>query len=201
MDIRDRFAAVQAHIARVLKGGKIIVVYHARVMRRFRQHLIPLLDISANDKPFVILVKPVKIVLHLLPARLYRKMGILFSCEKEDAPPVDPITLPIANFYVSVPQFRTYKDQTYAYITAYNGSKFSTHWKWDRTGSYEILTGITEFTTDQDTAVTQAYLVTNQEQRFNITLIAYSEVKLGIDSIITYESHPFTQEVVIKKKE
>ena len=128
---------------------------------------------------------------------------IISSCEKEKAPAEDPNTLPMANFFYQI-QYRTLDDATYAFVTATNNSSYSNRWQWKRPGSRPEISGEREFMTDKDTTVTQAYLATNQEQKFEITLIAYSDMPIGVnpDSTIiykTFESHPFVQEIKVKK--
>jgi hypothetical protein len=126
---------------------------------------------------------------------------MILSCEKEKAPTEDPNTLPMASFFYKI-QYGTYTDgNTYAYVTATNNSAYSNRWKWSRPGSAVTISGEATFMTNKDTAVTQVYAATNKEQRFKITLIAYSDVIVNPDSIKTFESHPFVQEVVVKKSE
>jgi hypothetical protein len=121
------------------------------------------------------------------------------SCEKEKAPEVDTNTLPSANFFCQI-QYKTHTDGiTYAFVTATNNSAYSNRWKWKRPGSRWEISGDTEFMTTKDTAVTQVYLATGEIQRFDITLIAYSDVVVNKDSTITFESHPFVQTVSVKK--
>jgi hypothetical protein len=69
-----------------------------------------------------------------------------------------------------------------------------------------IIRPITFETKKQDTIIKQFYLATTKEQRFKITLIAYSDMPIGLnpDSTViyrTFESHPFVQEFVVKKPE
>ena len=134
---------------------------------------------------------------------------VVSSCEKENAPAVDPNTLPSANFSYQV-QYKTLDDydaNTYAYVTATNNSAYSNRWKWHRPGSIEILDSkldtlirpVTFETKNGDSVITQVYLATNAEQIFKITLTAYSDVIVNKDSTITFVSRPFTQEVKVKK--
>jgi len=120
------------------------------------------------------------------------------SCKQEDAPEVDPLTLPSAQFFYEV-QYRTYTDgNTYAYVKATNNSANSNRWEWDRPKSRWEISGDTKFMTDRDTAVTQVYALASVEQKFTITLVAYSDVVVNPDSIITFTSHPYVQEVKVK---
>jgi len=131
------------------------------------------------------------------------------SCKEKNAPEADPNTLPMALFYIDDPVYRridSLDGNTYAFVTAHNNSAYSNRWQWSRPGIRTEFTGFgpVEFMTDKDDAVTQVYLATALEQRFYITLIAYSDVAIGMnpDSTImykTFESHPFTQEVRVKK--
>ena len=128
---------------------------------------------------------------------------IISSCEKEKAPEVDPNTLPMANFFCQI-QYRTHGDATYAFVTATNNSSYSNRWEWRRPGSRPEISGETVFITNKDTTVTQAYLATDQEQKFQITLTAYNDMPIGVnpDSTIIYkifESRPFLQEIKVKK--
>jgi hypothetical protein len=123
---------------------------------------------------------------------------IISSCEKEKAPEVDPNTLPMANFFYEIQYFTHTDANTYAKVTATNKSAFSNRWKWKRPDCNEIMSGEREFMTDKDSTVTQYYLSTNQEHKFTITLIAYSDVVVSVDSTITFESHPFVREITVK---
>ena len=131
---------------------------------------------------------------------------IISSCKGEEVPEVDPNTLPLANFFYEI-QYRTLDGNTHAFVTAHDKSAYSNRWQWNRPGSRTEISGPVEFTTDQDTAVTQVYLATDQEQHFEITLVTYSYVPIGInpDSTIIYEIfeslHPCIREVVVKKPE
>jgi hypothetical protein len=126
-------------------------------------------------------------------------MLAFFSCKEKPESPVDQTTLPMANFYFDNIQYKIIDGQTYAFVKAYNGSQFSNRWKWHRPGSYEIYSGAVTLETESDSAVTTAYLVLDQVQRFSITLTAYSRVvtDTGIDT--TFVSLPLTREIVIKK--
>ena len=137
---------------------------------------------------------------------------MILSCEKEKAKEVDPNTLPLANFFIDDPyQYKRLDDgNTYAHITVHNNSAYSNRWKWKRPGSIERIDTLfrpIEFETlNHDTIIIQVYLATNEEQRFQISLTAYSDVAIGVnpDSTIIYkifESHPFIQEVRVKKPE
>jgi len=120
------------------------------------------------------------------------------SCKQEDAPEVDPLTRPTAQFSCKI-QYRSYTDgNTYAYVTAVNCSNNATRWEWDRPNSREEITGPVKFMTDRDSAVTQAYALASTEQKFTITLVAYSDVAVNPDSIITYTSYPFVQVVTVR---
>jgi len=121
----------------------------------------------------------------------------IVSCKKEKAPEVDPNTLPIANFSYEI-LYKTHDKITYAHVKATNNSSFSNRWKWNRVGSIGELSGAIEFTTNRDTAVTQIYVSTKEEQEFEIRLIAYSDIVISPDSIRTFESHPFVQVIKIK---
>jgi len=134
---------------------------------------------------------------------------IISSCKKKDAPEVDPNSLPFAQFFVNV-EYRiidSLDGHTYTIFETKNNSANSNRWKWSRPGSRELLSGAIEFETKkQDTIIKHAYLTTTQEQRYKITLIAYSDMPIGInpDSTViykTFESRPFKQEVVVKKPE
>jgi hypothetical protein len=135
----------------------------------------------------------------------------IVSCEKEKAPPEDPNTLPMANFFYKI-QYKTLGANTYAYVTTTNNSAYSNRWKWSRPGSIEkvdspldtLIRPVVFETKKQDTIIEQVYMRTNENQRFKITLIAYSDVPIGMnpDSTIiykTFESHPFVQEIVVEK--
>jgi len=120
------------------------------------------------------------------------------SCKQEDAPEVDPLTLPSAQFFYEV-RYQTYPDgHTYADVTATNNSANSNRWEWDRPNSRAEISGPVTFTTDRDTAVTQTYALASTEQKFTITLVAYSDVVVNPDSIITFTSHPFVQVVTVR---
>jgi hypothetical protein len=135
---------------------------------------------------------------------------IISSCEKkEKVPEVDPNTLPFAQFFVD----REYRiidsldGNTYTIFETKNNSSNSNRWKWSRPGSREQVSGIIEFETqEQDTIIKHAYITTMQERRYIITLIAYSDMPMGInpDSTViykTFESRPFVQEVIVRKPE
>jgi hypothetical protein len=124
---------------------------------------------------------------------------IFSSCKKEKAPFVDPNTLPIANFFIEKTQYKRIGDNYYAHITTINNSSYSNRWEWERKGSIErldtIYYGLTKFMTDKDSAVTHVYLATQAEQKFLISLTAFSDV-IGMDT--TFVSHPFVREVKIQ---
>ena len=129
------------------------------------------------------------------------------SCKQEDAPEVDPLTLPSAQFFYEI-QYRTHTDgDTYAFVTTTNNSSNSNRWKWNRPGSVETITGDREFETlKQDTIIEHAYIATAEELKYEITLIAYNDVPIGVDAVDstiiiyeTFKSHPFVQEVRVKK--
>ena len=120
------------------------------------------------------------------------------SCKQENAPEVDPLTLPSAQFFYEI-QYRTYTDgNTYAYVTATNNSANSNRWEWNRPNSRWEISGDTKFMTDKDTAVTQVYALASTEQKFTITLVAYSDVVVNPDSTITFTSRPFVREVKVR---
>jgi len=132
---------------------------------------------------------------------------VISSCEKENAPPTDPLTEPNAHFFCET-RYQSHLENgtyaTYAYVKATNNSTNSNRWEWQRPDSREVMSGDIKFMTTKDTAVTQVYLATNEEQIFTITLTAYSDMPIGInpDSTIiykTFESRPFVQEVKVKK--
>jgi len=132
---------------------------------------------------------------------------MMSSCKGEDAIDVDPNSLPFAQFFVN----REYRvtdsldGNTYTIFETINNSANSNRWKWSRPRSREQLSGTTVFETKkQDTIIKHAYITTMAEQRYTITLIAYSDVPIGInpDSTViykTFESRPFVQEVIVKK--
>jgi len=129
---------------------------------------------------------------------------IISSCNEKEVDEYDPNTLPMANFFYEIQYFTHTDANTYAKVTATNNSSYSNRWQWKRPGSRPEISGEREFMTDKDTTVTQAYLATNQEQKFEITLIAYSDMPIGVnpDSTIiykTFESHPFVREIKVKK--
>jgi len=151
---------------------------------------------------------------------------VIASCKPENVPEVDPTTLPIASFSVDDIKYVQHLEEggngvgywtTYAYVTVKNNSSCSNRWKWQRPGSRELIKLIkddaiisiyrpVEFMTNKDTAVTQVYLATDEEQTFKITLTAYSDNPIGLnpDSTVlykTFESHPVTWEVKVKKPE
>ena len=134
---------------------------------------------------------------------------IISSCKEKEADEYDPNTLPMANFFYEI-QYVTLDDydaNTYAKVTATNNSAFSNRWKWSRPGSIEKLDSkvdslyrpTTFETKNGDSIITQYYLATDQEQKYTITLIAYSDVVVSVDSTRTFESHPFVREITVKK--
>jgi hypothetical protein len=124
---------------------------------------------------------------------------IFSSCKKEDAPFVDPTTLPVALFFIENTQYKRIGDHTYAFVKTINNSSYSNRWEWERKGSKEkvdtIYYGTEKFMTDKDSAVTHVYLATQAEQKFLISLTAFSDV-IGMDT--TFVSRPFVREVKIK---
>jgi streptogramin lyase len=122
---------------------------------------------------------------------------VISSCEeKEKAPEIDPNTLPLANFFVDDPVYRTIEGNVYAFVTAHDRSSYSNRWEWDRPGSRSEPI---KFTTDKDSTVTQVYAATNEIQRFNITLVTYNVVQVNPDSVRIFKSNPCGRIVTIKK--
>ncbi|MCL2511947.1 MAG: hypothetical protein FWF09_07850, partial [Bacteroidales bacterium] len=60
---------------------------------------------------------------------------VVSSCEKENAPPIDPMTKPNAHFFCEIEYKSRIEDGnpvTYAYVKANNQSTNSNRWEWQR---------------------------------------------------------------------
>ena len=130
---------------------------------------------------------------------------VISSCSEKKTTEFD--INPLADFSVETIEYELYDDgNTYAFVTTKNNSTYSNRWQWIRPGSIEELSGDIELMTDEKSSITTAYLATDEEQYFEITLIAYSDKPTvnPPDTTIYYqpfESEPFTQEIKVKKPE
>ena len=130
---------------------------------------------------------------------------VISSCEKKNATEVN--INPLADFSVETIEYELYDDgNTYAFVTTKNNSTYANRWKWTRPGSNEEISGDIELMTDKKSSIKTAYLATDEEQYFEITLIAYSDKPTvnPPDTTIYYQtfvSEPFVQEIKVKKPE
>jgi len=130
---------------------------------------------------------------------------VISSCEKKKTAEYD--INPLADFSVESIEYELYDDgNTYAFVTTKNHSTYSNRWKWSRPESNEEISGDIELMTDKKSNIKTAYLATDEEQYFEITLIAYSDMPTVTppDTTIyykTFESEPFVQEIKVKKPE
>jgi len=126
---------------------------------------------------------------------------IIESCSEKEPAGFELNPLAYCSYEV---QYKTHTDgKVYAFVTTYNNSIYSTYCQWSRPGSVEAVSGEIELRSNAEQVLT-AYLATDEEQYFEITLIAYNDMPYANppDTALyyrTYESEPFVQVIRVKK--